>query len=100
MEGDELKDFNRTQWGALLDRCLEALEIDGNQASADRKSAQWKLAIASKLKRETSVTNAWLGEKLSMGVPNAVSDYCGKYAKGVEAKCPFAKKLKNLRTEH
>jgi hypothetical protein len=55
---------------------------------------QWKLAVATQLKRRTSVTNAWLSEMLQMGVPNAVSDYCGNYAKEVERNCRFAKKLK------
>jgi len=62
-------------------------------------SEGWKLAVASKLKRETSVTNAWLSEALHMGVPNSVSNLCGKYIKNQEKKCPHAKTLKNMNYE-
>jgi len=99
LEADELKEFNRTQWEALLDRCLSILDMNARSATQAKNSEPWKLAIATKMKRETSVTNAWLSERLSMGAPNAVSDYCGKYSKTAERKCPFARKLEKLKTE-
>ena len=68
-----------------------------HQAAADAKSAEWKVAIAAKLKAETSATNAWISERLSMGAPNAVSDYYGKYLKNRAKKCPLAKKLRTER---
>jgi len=97
LEADELKVFNQSQWDALLDSYLERLGKRGKDIACTRKSEPWKVAIAVTMKRETSVTNAWLSEKLSMGAPNAVSDYCGKYVRAIRNFCPYAKKLKTER---
>ena len=94
LEGDELKELNRSHWERALERCLRRLGRDLKEAAADAKSAEWKVAIAARLKAETSATNAWISERLSMGAPNAVSDYCGKYLRNRAKKCPFARKLK------
>ena len=96
LEKDELDDFNRTQWELTLKTCLKALGKRRSEAKKSKYSEAWKLAIASKLKRETSVTNAWLSEALSMGEPKSVSNLCGKYMKKGEKKCPHARKLKSF----
>lgn len=43
--------------------------------NADPKSAVWKVAIATVLKKQTSVQYAWISQQLSMGVPQSVSRY-------------------------
>ncbi len=95
LEKDELEDFNRTQWEMALKTCLKALGKRRSEAKKSKYSEAWKLAIASKLKRETSVTNAWLSEALYMGEPKSVSNLCGKYTKNREKKCPHAQILKS-----
>jgi len=39
----------------------------------DLKGAPWKVAIAKRLRRETTVGNPWIAERLSMGHRNHVS---------------------------
>ena len=43
----------------------------------DRKSAYWKVWIASVLKERSSATNVWIARKLNMGVPQAVTIHVG-----------------------
>ena len=100
VEQDELNDFNRTHWHLLLKKGLKKLGKGKKEVRSDAKGANWKLALASKLKRETSVSNAWLAEQLHMGAPNAVSAACGRYRKDSEIKCSHARKLRNLKSEH
>lgn len=94
LEADALKAFNRNRWEAKLERSLELLDKTDSDIASSKKTEVWKVAIAAKLKRESSATNAWISEKLSMGSPNAVSDYCGKYVRKHESECSYAKKLR------
>ena len=97
LEGDEFREFNQMGWEEDLRRYLKTLKIDPSELRSMRKSDRRKVAMAVRLKNTTSVTNVWLSENLHMGKPNAVSDYCGKYVRMVEASCPLAKKLKTER---
>jgi len=99
LERDELEAFNRDSWSGALKGCLARLELTGKDAARDPYSARWKLAIASKLRRETSVTNKWLAEHLVMGVPNSVSNLCGVYRRNEERRCPVARRLKDMKYE-
>lgn len=100
LEREDLKDLNRTRWEGGLERCLAKVGKSVEDVRRENLSASWKLAIASKMKRETSVTNAWLAERLNMGKPRSVSAICGKYSKEKEACCAFARKLKELIIDH
>ena len=40
----------------------------------DGKSAPWKVAIAKRLRRETTAGNPWIVKRLRMGSPNYVSN--------------------------
>lgn len=99
LEKEELRDLNETRWAAGLEACMKALKKTDKDAERDPFSVNWKLAIARKLKSETSVTNAWLGKNLNMGKARSVSAICGRYAKSAMAKCAAYKKLANLRFE-
>jgi|GEM_PF-2406034 hypothetical protein len=74
-EGRDLIEANELLWERLLDQCLSALEKAPEDIKADPKSADWKIAIATVLKKQTSVQNTWISQHLSMGVPQAVSRY-------------------------
>ena len=58
--------------------------------------AECRSTTVCRLKRETSPTNAWLSQQLSMGVPNEVSDYRGKCQRNNAVEGPT---VKNLKTE-
>jgi hypothetical protein len=67
------KEVARIRWEKELDRLLVRLGKRREDAAADRKSAPWKVAIASQLKNTTSASNGWLAEVLQMGTPTMVS---------------------------
>ena len=79
-----------------MDACMKALGKGSDDIAGSALSADWKLAIACRLKSETSVSNAWLGERLNMGGPRSVSAICGRYVKQAIAKCSYHKKLSKL----
>lgn len=97
LEREELSNLNRDRWQVLIEKCLDRLGKSLDDARSERFSTDWKLAIASKLKRETSVTNAWLSEQLEMGKPRSVSAICGKYSREREKSCEFAQQLNQER---
>ena len=100
LEKQGLRDFNEARWETGLEVCMKALEKNSGDAAGDAMSTDWKLAIACRLKLETSVTNAWLGQQLNMGAPRSVSAICGRYAKQRNAKCPYYLKLSNLTIDY
>lgn len=100
LEQEELKEVNRLQWAEMLRRSLQHLKKGEADLCGDKFSADWKLAIAVKLKRESAVSNRWLSEALQMGAPNAVSNNCGRYQREREAACPWAQQLRNMNYEY
>jgi len=83
--GPELADLNRHDWNERLLSGLQILRCSLADAGAAPKSAPWKVALAAWLKNQCSVSNRWLGEKLNMGPPDAVSRYVGELARGNRA---------------
>jgi len=68
-------EVRRARWEAALATAQNRL---GKKLREDRrKSAPWKVAIASHLKATTDVSNSWLAEKLKMGSPFYVSKHVG-----------------------
>ncbi len=74
-EGKDLIEVNEFIWNKLLNQCLDVLDKTTEDIKADAKSAEWKVAIATLLKKQTSARNNWISQHLSMGVPQAVSRY-------------------------
>src|SRR5699024_5172093 len=72
LEKEQLASLNESMWETALEQCLKQLGYSLADARSAIRSAVCKLAIAFKLKRETSVSNKWLSEKLFMGAANAV----------------------------
>jgi len=91
------KDFK----AALIAEGLTALGKSSADATADRKSAPWKVALADRLKQTTPAGNRWLAERLHMGTPVAVGHHTGQLRRGLR---PAAEKfgarlrLLNLKT--
>lgn len=92
--------MNRTRWEQALEACLRELGKSEDYIASDRLTADWKPAIAAKLRRERSVSNLWLGEKLNMGKPRSVTAISGKYVRERKGKCDFARLLKKLIIDH
>jgi len=71
---------------------LKALGISAVDLPKHPKGSAEKIALASGARRRTSVTNAWLAERLSMGAATRVSRYCGEAAGRSDIQ-KFAKKI-------
>jgi REP element-mobilizing transposase RayT len=69
----ELQETREALWQEELDRLLAKLGRTGADLEPERKSANWKVALAAALKARTTVTNRWLGERLHMGGLHEVS---------------------------
>lgn len=100
LDREGLRDLNRLRWEKSVEACLTSLKKGSDEIASDAFSADWKLAIATRLKSETSVTNAWLGERLNMGKPGSVSAICGRYARELSSRCPYWRKLSKLTIEY
>ena len=77
-------------WELELSRCLKALGKRRSDIRSDPKSADWKVAIASHLKRKALCKNPWISRNLNMGAGASISRYCSELAKG---KRPQAEKI-------
>jgi hypothetical protein len=95
----ELKEFNELQREQYVQKALSELKLKEDDISSSPYSICWKRAMASHLKRNSSVPNAWLSERLNMGVPNAVSNNCGWYQREAESRCKIARRLNNMKYE-
>ena len=91
--GEELRQINELEWEEKLQRCLRVLDKDLQDVAKDLKSAQWKIIIASYLKKSTSASNPWLGKQLNMGAPAAVSRNVHNFLSHQPEKIPAFKNL-------
>jgi len=66
-------DVRRRRWEAELTGALKILDRNPEQASRDRKSEPWKLAVAAWMRGNTQASNRWLSMKLNLGSPAALS---------------------------
>jgi REP element-mobilizing transposase RayT len=67
----ETREARELLWAAELER-LKAHFTKKTREDAT-KSADWKVAIAAKMKEQTTASNPWLAEQLAMGSPFCVS---------------------------
>ncbi|HEU5079196.1 MAG TPA: transposase [Opitutaceae bacterium] len=69
-------------WEVLLERALVQLGRNTHDVAVDKKSADWKVAIAAHLKAHTTAKNPWLAHQLNMGDPDGVSRYVSECRSG------------------
>ncbi len=80
----------------LTKACLKQLGKSHKDIEEDKKSARWKLAIASHLKASTGIKNPQLYAYLILGHPATMSNLVGTYNLTQKSKCPYSKLLKTL----
>ena len=68
---EEAEEGRKFLWGKKLEE-LKA-KFSETERQDQRKSANWKVAVAAEMKRSTTVSNRWLSEQLDMGCIYAVS---------------------------
>ena len=79
LEARELREFNELEWEMLLEEYLKSLKKTKEEINAERKSAEWKLAIALLIKERTSARNGWIASRLNMGGSNSLSHNVGVF---------------------
>lgn len=80
----------------LLKSCLKQLGKNRKDITTEKKSARWKLAIASHLKSRTGIKNPQLCECLNLGHPATMSNLVGTYNRTEKSKCRYSRQLKTL----
>jgi len=69
---------NEQEAERMIARALKGLGINQRDLTKLPKGSAEKIAIATVVKRQTVVTNAWLAARLHMGAATRVSLYCGE----------------------
>lgn len=83
-EGKELKEANELIWENTLERAVQALGKSKVDIAGEKKSASWKIWVASVLKRKTSAPSTWIARRLNMGAPQLVGVYVNRLHKELE----------------
>jgi REP element-mobilizing transposase RayT len=84
------------KWRAALRQAMEVLHRTSEDATAERKSAPWKLAIAAWMKTHTQAGNGWLSQNLNLGAPKAFSHNLTNFRRNRLASDPHWQKLSAL----
>ncbi len=69
------------------------LSKNKDDVANSKKSAQWKLAMASWIKERTPIKNKDLSDQLAMGHPATMSNHITAYRKTQRKRCRYYKKL-------
>ena len=75
---------------------LKVLKKSGLEVEKDRKSAQWKLALASWIKERSPIKNKDLSEQLNMGHPSTMSNHISAYRKTRQKRCQHYRKISKI----
>jgi hypothetical protein len=96
-ESGGAQEIRELRWAAELEHCLQTLGKTAATALDERKGAPWKAAVALRLKEATQASNRWLGERLHMGRPEAVSVHVGRLRRsGCGKNSDYAKLTTNV----
>jgi putative transposase len=87
------KEIRTLHWGDRLAAGLACLGKKSADVRNDRKSSEWKAALAGWMKQGSQASNAWLADQLNMGRAEAVSVYVGRLKIRGLAHHPLIKKL-------
>ncbi len=91
--GRETAEARHLYWESLLKRLLAYHGKSRSNIVSENKSAPWKVMIAYYMKKNTLVSNTWLGEHLHMGRPQGVSQYVSAFGKSKDFKSSQYKKM-------
>lgn len=82
----DYSEIREEMWDSELSRCLGQLGKKKTDVAADPKSADWKVAIATGLKRKFLCKNPWISRALNMGANASISRYCSELDSGKRIK--------------
>ncbi len=72
-------ELSELHWSKCLEEGRTHLKKTTETSLSDKKSAFWKLMIATWMRQQTSVPNKWLAHNLRMGTSGTVSAYVGQF---------------------
>ena len=78
-EGVDLKVMNELEWEGITQIEMQRLKMTTDDISQDPKGATWKVAIAKRLRKQTTASNPWIAQRLKMRHPNYLSNLVNKY---------------------
>jgi len=73
-EGVDLKELNEARWEQIVLDEMKHLKKEESEIDTSPKGADWKVAIAKRLRKETTTKNPWIAHRLKMGHANYVSN--------------------------
>lgn len=96
-DGEACRQVRAELWEEKLRAAAGATGVDLDSLP-DRRSAPEKVQLAALMKTATSVSNAWLAERLRMGKPASVSQYVRRFRLRGAAEAPgFARALSRVK---
>ena len=81
---------------SLMNQGLSALKKTATDVRDDKKSAHWKVALATWIKERTPTKNRQVGEALNMGHPATMSNHLTAYRRDQRSTCPYSRKLRQI----
>ncbi|MGB0334807.1 MAG: transposase, partial [Opitutales bacterium] len=70
----DLKELNEARWEQIVLDEMKHLKKEESEIDTSPKGADWKVAIAKRLRKETTTKNPWIAHRLKMGHANYVSN--------------------------
>ena len=96
LEKEQLEELNRSQWEILLQALLAALGKGNSDIRPEKRAPAWKKAIVSRMRELSSVSSAWLGERLELGAGRRVNALCSYYERTAKRNCEWARLLSKI----
>ena len=83
-ESTGVREVREAKWQAVLDRLRQ--RIPAKEAQDQRKSAPWKVKLATQMKAATDASNGWMAAQLDMGSGFYLSKHVGLARRKVKGK--------------
>lgn len=83
-ESTGVREVREAQWQTVLDRLRR--QVPAKDTQDQRKSASWKVKLATEMKATTDASNGWLADQLDMGSAVYLSKHVGLAARKVKGK--------------
>ncbi|MBI2496555.1 MAG: transposase [Opitutae bacterium] len=83
-ESSGVREVREAQWQAVLDRLRQ--QVPAKETQNQRKSAPWKVKLATQMKASTDASNGWLADQLGMGSAVYLSKHVGLARRKVKGK--------------
>jgi putative transposase len=75
LEAEQLREMKEARWSVRFNELMRQANRTAEDVRRDRKSAAWKVALATTLRREEGASIGWLTQALRMGKASAVRNY-------------------------